>query len=172
MTDRTPDGRDEAAVRQFIEHIAMTFADLGFPRMPARVLFVIMCADEDALTAAQIAERLGISPAAVSGAVRYLIQIQMLHRVPVPGSRRDRYRLPDDAWYEVSALKGTFFKIFSEIASEGVDALGGPSTGPGARVAQMRDYFEFVHDEMPSLLDRWEAVKGQLPVPSPADAQR
>jgi hypothetical protein len=161
MTDQAADGRDETAVRQFIEHFAMTFADLGFPRMPARVLFVIMCADEDALTAAEIAERLGISPAAVSGAVRYLIHIQMLRREPVPGSRRDRYSLPSDAWYEVSALKGTAFKVFSDLAREGVDALGGESTGPGARVAQMRDYFEFVHDEMPTLLDRWERVKAE-----------
>ena len=53
MTERSTDGRDEAAVRQFIEHVAMTFADLGFPRMAARVLFVIMCAEEDALTAAE-----------------------------------------------------------------------------------------------------------------------
>jgi predicted transcriptional regulator len=159
VTDRTDAGRDEAGVRQFIEHMAMTFGSLGFPRMAARVLFVIMCAEEEALTAAQIAERLDISPAAVSGAVRYLLQIQMLRREPVPGSRRDRYRLPGDAWYEVSALKGALLKVFADVAGEGVDALGGPATGPGARVAQMRDYFEFVHDEMPSLLDRWEAIK-------------
>lgn len=161
MTDRAEGGRDEAAVRQFIEHMAMTFAGLGFPRMAARVLFVIMSAEEEALTAAQIAERLDISPAAVSGAVRYLLQIQMLRREPVPGSRRDRYRLPSDAWYEVTALKGTLLKVFADVAEEGVDALGGRVTGPGARVAQMRDYFEFVHDEMPALLDRWEAIKAE-----------
>lgn len=151
--------RDEAAVRRFVDHIAATFADLGFPRMAARVLFIIMCSEEGALTAAELADRLAISPAAVSGAVRYLMQIQMLRREPTPGSRRDRYRLPSDAWYEVSALKGTIFKIFAELASEGVDALGGKQTEAGARVAQMRDYFQFVHQEMPSLLDRWEQVK-------------
>ncbi|HEX7746378.1 MAG TPA: helix-turn-helix domain-containing protein [Micromonosporaceae bacterium] len=170
MTDRGDTGRDDAAVRQFIEHMAMTFAGLGFPRMAARVLFVIMCADEEALTAAQIAERLDISPAAVSGAVRYLLQIQMLRREPVPGSRRDRYRLPSDAWYEVSALKGTLLKVFSEIAGEGVEALGGPATGAGARVAQMRDYFEFVHNEMPTLLDRWEAIKAEKAATDAASA--
>jgi DNA-binding Lrp family transcriptional regulator len=151
--------RDDAAVRQFIEHIAMTFADLGFPRMAGRVLFAILCAEEDALTAPEIAERLGISPAAVSGAVRYLIQLQMLHREPVPGSRRDRYRLPSDTWYEVSALKGTAYKVFAEITADGVVALGGPGTRAGARVDQMREFYEFLHNEIPGLLDRWEAVK-------------
>jgi DNA-binding transcriptional regulator GbsR (MarR family) len=151
--------RDEEAVRRFIEHIAMTFDGLGFPRMAGRVLFVIMCAEEEALTAAQIAERLDVSPAAVSGAVRYLIQIQMLRREPVPGSRRDRYRLAGDAWYEVSMVKGAAYKIFAEITAEGVEALGGPSTGPGARVAEMRDFFEFLYNEVPILLDKWQATK-------------
>jgi len=154
--------RDEAAVRRFVDHMSETFAALGFPRMAARVLFMIMCSEESALTAAELADRLEVSPAAVSGAVRYLAQIQMLRRERVPGSRRDRYRLPGDAWYEVSALKGTMFKIFSELAAEGVDALGGKQTEAGARVGQMRDFFEFIHQEMPSLLDRWEKVKASL----------
>ncbi|HEX2356215.1 MAG TPA: MarR family transcriptional regulator [Micromonosporaceae bacterium] len=153
--------RDEAAVRRFIEHIAMTFDGLGFPRMAGRVLFVIMCAEEEALTAAQIAERLGVSPAAVSGAVRYLIQLQMLRREPVPGSRRDRYRLAGDAWYEVSLVKAAAYKIFAEITGEGVEALGGPSTRPGARVAQMRDFYEFLYNEVPILLEKWQASKGE-----------
>jgi DNA-binding transcriptional regulator GbsR (MarR family) len=151
--------RDEEAVRRFIERIAMTFDELGFPRMAGRVLFVIMCADEDSLTAAQIAERLGVSPAAVSGAVRYLMQLQMLRREPVPGSRRDRYSLAGDAWYEVSAVKAAAYKIFAELTDEGVAALGGPSTRAGARMAQMRDFYEFLYNEIPSLLQRWEQVK-------------
>jgi DNA-binding transcriptional regulator GbsR (MarR family) len=153
--------RDEEAVRQFIEHIAMTFDGLGFPRMAGRVLFVIMCAEEEALTAAEIADRLGVSPAAVSGAVRYLIQLQMLRREPVPGSRRDRYRIAGDAWYEVSAVKAAAYKIFAEITDEGVEALGGPDTRAGARVAQMRDFYEFLYDEIPVLLEKWQASKGE-----------
>jgi hypothetical protein len=40
--------------------------------------------------------------------------------------------------------------------------LGGTPTAAGARVAQMRDFFDFIHKEMPSLLDRWEKVKASL----------
>ena len=70
--DLGPARRDEEAVRQFVEHLSMTLADQGFPRMPARVLLTLMSADEEALTAAEIGQRLGVSPAAVSGAVRFL----------------------------------------------------------------------------------------------------
>lgn len=80
--------RDEEGVRRFVEHMAMSWAEWGFPRMAARVLMVMMAADEEALTAAELGDRLEISPAAVSGAVRYLIQIGMLAREPVPRPRR------------------------------------------------------------------------------------
>ena len=71
QSDREP-RRDEEGVRLFVERMAMTWADLGFPRMPARILITLLAADEPALTAAELGERLEVSPAAISGAVRYL----------------------------------------------------------------------------------------------------
>ena len=52
------------------------------------------------MTAAELAEALQASPAAVSGAVRYLVQTDLVERAREPGSRRDVYRLGDDPWYE------------------------------------------------------------------------
>ena len=151
-----PERRDDA-VRRFVERTAMTLADWGFPRMPARVLLTMMTADDDALTAAELAGRLGVSAASISGAVRYLIQVGLLERDPVPGSRRDRYRLPADPWYEGMATKTGLLKQVADMAHEGVDALGGPGTAGGARVAEMRDYFLFVNDAMQELIARWQA---------------
>jgi predicted transcriptional regulator len=154
-------GRDEAAVRRFVEHMAMTLADWGFPRMPARVLVTMMSADEDALTAGQLAERLGVSPAAISGAVRYLMHVGLLLREPVAGSRSDRYRMPYDAWYEATLTKGQLFSTVTELAEGGVKALGGAGTPSGARVAEMRDFMHFVQGELAGLLDRWQAAKAR-----------
>lgn len=151
--------RDEAAMRNFVEQMARTLADWGLPRMAARVLFVMMSADEQALTASELAERLGVSPAAISGAVRYLIQINMVAREPVPGSRRDRYRLVDDSWYEVTLAKMTLIKTIAAAAEQGVVAAGGPDTPAGARLAGMRDFYVFVQEALPGLLDQWAERK-------------
>ena len=94
-----PAARDEEAVRRFVEQIAMQFADWGFPRMAGRVLFALMTADEPGLSAAELGARLDASAAAISGAVRYLGQLRLVVRDPVPGSRRDLYRLANNAWY-------------------------------------------------------------------------
>jgi len=146
--------RDEVAVRRFVEHMAMLWADLGFPKMPARVLMTMMAADEDSLTASELGERLDVSAAAISGAVRYLIQIGMLQRHPSPGSRHNSYSLTADAWYEVSLAKGAQYKQIADIAEEGVTALkDAPSA---ARVAEMRDFFTFMQVEIVGLLAKWK----------------
>ncbi|WP_225853828.1 GbsR/MarR family transcriptional regulator [Micromonospora sp. AMSO31t] len=151
-----PPHRDEEEVHLFVERMAMAFADVGFPRMAGRVLFTVMSADEP-LTAAEIGERLGVSAAAVSGAVRYLTQFAMLVREPVKGSRRDRYRMPVNPWYEATITKTGLYKNFIDIAASGLEALHGRNTPAGERVAEMRDFFLFVQEEIDALGERWRA---------------
>jgi DNA-binding transcriptional regulator GbsR (MarR family) len=155
-----PDGvRDEDGVRRFVEHMAMSWADWGFPRMPARVLMTLMAADEEALTAAELSERLGVSPAAISGGVRYLIQIGILQREPVPRSRRDRYRLPDDAWYQASTVKSDIFKMIVDITDGGMKAIGSEESPSAVRIREMRDFFAFMQAEMSTLMDKWHETR-------------
>ncbi|MBB5829472.1 GbsR/MarR family transcriptional regulator [Micromonospora carbonacea] len=156
MSAADPPRRNEEAVHHFVERMAMAFAEVGFPRMAARVLFTVMSAD-DPLTAAEIGERLDVSAAAVSGAVRYLTQFGMLVREPVKGSRRDRYRLPDNPWYEGTLTKTGIYKNLIDLADGGVDALNGRGTVAGERVSEMRDFFVFVQEEIDALGERWRA---------------
>ncbi|GGO05592.1 GbsR/MarR family transcriptional regulator [Micromonospora parathelypteridis] len=160
------DGHDP--VHLFVERMALTFAEVGSPRMAARVLFTVMSSD-DPLTAAEIGERLGVSAAAVSGAVRYLTQFGMLIREPVPRSRRDRYRMPDNPWYEATITKTGIYKTFIDVAEAGVAALGA-ETRAGERVAEMRDFFLFVQEEIDSLGERWRARRAATGHVRPGEA--
>jgi hypothetical protein len=158
--------RDEEALRQYVEKMARFLADWGFPRMAARVLLLMMAADEESLTAAEIAERLSISPAAVSGAVRYLQQLELVVREPVPGSRRDRYHTPHDTWYQGALVKGGLFGTLAELSAQGAEAAGGPSTPAGSRLAEMSEFYEFLQIEVSGLLDKWRAQRGIMGQPS------
>ncbi|GAA2774884.1 GbsR/MarR family transcriptional regulator [Saccharopolyspora taberi] len=154
-----PAERDEQAVGQFVENAAMTFAEWGFSRMAARVLLTMTTSDEEALTAADLAERLAVSPPAISGAVRYLMQLGIVERRPVPGSRRDSYRLRDDAWYVSAGTIGGVYQTLADLTDDGVRALGSEPSPALDRVRDMRDFFRFVHDEMDGLLERWRQSK-------------
>lgn len=96
-------GRDDAAVRRFVERFASILVESGIPRMPARVFAALLTTDSGSLTAAGLAEMLHVSPAAISGAVRYLSQVSLVTREREPGSRRDHYRLYDEVLLEIIA---------------------------------------------------------------------
>ena len=94
--------RDEQAVGPYIERFASVLVEAGVPPMPARVFSALLVTDSGRLTAAELTELLGASPAAISGAVRYLEQVGMIGREREPGSRRDVYLLRNDLWYEIT----------------------------------------------------------------------
>ena len=151
--------RDEEAVRGFVERLALLFADWGFPRMAARVLFALMTAETPGLTATELAERLDASAAAISGAVRYLGQLGFVVREPVPGSRRDLYRLRDHTWYAGTTTAVQFYDLVISAADEVLGSVGGPQSTAGERVSEMRDFFAFVRSRLPGLLDEWQAMR-------------
>ncbi|GAA0553737.1 GbsR/MarR family transcriptional regulator [Actinomadura livida] len=168
--EETSTGREEASVRRFVEHLAAALADFGFPPMSARVLVTMMVSDEETLSAADFGERLGASPGAISTAVRHLMHIGILVREPMAGSRSHRYRLTDDTWYEGSVSKAVYFKVIADLADEGVGVLGGTETQPGARMAEMRDFFRFFQNELTEIYKRWKDIQAggaDRPSPSP-----
>jgi DNA-binding transcriptional regulator GbsR (MarR family) len=160
--DENPGGeRDEAAVARFVERFALTFSEAGVPRMPARVFSALLVADEGRRTAAELAETLKVSPAAVSNAVRYLTQVGLVTREREPGERRDHYRIQGgDTWYEVTVRRDAILVRWANDLQEGIEAVGA-DTPAGRRLEDTRQFYKFVHDEMPRLLERWREVRAQ-----------
>jgi len=153
--------RDEEAVGTFIERFASVLTDAGFARMPARIFTALLATDSGRLTAAELAEVLQVSPAAVSGAVRYLVQLNLVSREREPGTRRDRYRVHDDVWYEAAVRRDQMLIRWESSLREGVAALGAESPA-GARMAESLAFFEFMREELPSLLTRWHTRRAEL----------
>jgi predicted transcriptional regulator len=147
-------GRDEKAVARFVEDLASALMEMGVPRMPARVFAALLTTDAGRLTAPELADSLQVSHAAVSGAVRYLIQIGMVRRESEPGSRRHYYRAPNDVWGEVIGIRDRLMARWTGVLRDGVDVLGA-DTPAGQRVAESVRFFEFVSTELPSVIGRW-----------------
>jgi DNA-binding transcriptional regulator GbsR (MarR family) len=153
--------RDPTGVSKFIEQFASDLVDAGMPRQPARVFVAILASDSGRLTTAELAETLQISPAAISNAVRYLTQTRMISRTREPGSRRDHFAVWDDNWYEMSMRRDHFLMSWLRTLREGADILGA-ETPAGARVAETLAFVEFLHEEMPLMLERWRKYRDEL----------
>lgn len=152
--------RDERAVAEFIERFGPVLEEVGFPRMAARVFVALLSSESGRMTAAELSERLHASPAAISGAVRFLVQIDMATRRREPGSRRDYYSVDEDVWYEVIDRRLVALTRWGDYLADGIEAVG-KDTAAGARLAEMVAFFEFVRSEMPSFLQRWREQRGR-----------
>jgi DNA-binding transcriptional regulator GbsR (MarR family) len=145
-------------VLDFQNRVAGMLVAAGFPRMPARVMMALMVS-EDGLTAAEIARALASSAAAVSGAVRYLQLLGFVARIPVSGSRRDRYAIVK-SWYAMTMTNVVVYEQVSSAAAEGAATLPEGSAAR-ARVLEMSDFFAFVQTRLVELMREWEERAGQ-----------
>ncbi|GAA4556184.1 GbsR/MarR family transcriptional regulator [Streptomyces collinus] len=154
MTESAGTGRDAEAVSRFVESFAAQLVEAGMARMPARVFAALLSSDAGSMTSAELGEQLRISPAAVSGAVRYLAQTHMVSREREPGSRRERYRVRGDQWYEALTNRDAVLKRWEVALREGVASLGA-DTPAGRRMSETLAFFEFVEVELAALMERW-----------------
>jgi hypothetical protein len=149
---------DQAAVNEFAERMAATLASAGFPPMAARVLMALMTEEDGRATAEELGAKLGASAAAISGAVRYLQNLNIIHRLSIPGSRRHRYELPDTVWYDATSSQMPLYTQLIGVAENGVLAMP-PGSRMAKRTAEMADYFRFVRERMPAVSAEWLATR-------------
>lgn len=147
--------RDHDELLRFVERFAMVLANSGIPRMPARVFAYVLAEDAEKYTAAELARGLRVSLAAISGAVRYLVQVGMLAKEREPGSRSDHYRIYDsDIWGMIVSQQLPMIETYEHAAAEGVKLL--PPGSPGARrMRETQEFCAFMRVEQLSLLQRW-----------------
>ena len=159
MTDAVE--RDPEAVSRFVERFAAQLVEAGLARMPARVFAALLASDSGALTSAELGGQLQVSPAAVSGAVRYLAQVHMLSREREPGSRRERYRVHSDQWYQAITNREAIIKRWEDALREGVAGLGA-ETPAGHRLAETLAFFEFIEKDVAEMMERWKSHRAKL----------
>jgi hypothetical protein len=141
-----------------VERLGGALADLGMQVQPSRVFAALLATEDGRLTSAQLAELLAISPAAISGAVRFLLQARMIRRERAGGSRRDVYVVQDDAWHDVLVQKDNLYGPL--VAALGAaHARVGPSTRAGERMQLSVEFLEFVQREMGAMALRWDEYK-------------
>ncbi|MFD3543744.1 helix-turn-helix domain-containing protein [Streptomyces sp. NPDC058662] len=141
-----PHGRDAEAVREYEETFTTVLMASGTPKMMARVLTCLTTTDTGSLTAAELVERLQVSPASVSKAIAFLEE-QGLVRRERDERRRERYVVDDDVWYQsmMASVRATAHLV--EVARQGVSVLG--SATPAAhRLENIARFADFVSESI------------------------
>jgi DNA-binding transcriptional regulator GbsR (MarR family) len=141
------------------EQLALVLSTHGLQRMTARVLAALLFTEQPTMTMGELADRLQASSGAISGAVKMLSSVGLVERVPAPGSRRDHFRLRDNAWAVQYTNQNEVTTAVLKAAEAGIAATEDGSLAR-QRLTQMRDFYNFLMEEIPALLDRWYQQSG------------
>lgn len=141
--------------RTIAEELALVLSTHGMQRMTARVLAALVFTEQPTMTMGELAEQLQASSGGISGALKMLTGVGVVERVPAPGSRRDHYRLRDDAWAVQYTKQNEVLSGVLAAAEAGIAATedGSPAR---QRLTQMRDFYTFLLEEIPAMLDQWQ----------------
>ncbi|WP_205326537.1 GbsR/MarR family transcriptional regulator [Glycomyces sp. YM15] len=152
---------ERKALLEYVEQFAAILNDSGLQRMSARVFSYILVDDADTYTAAEVAEGLGISLAAVSGAVRELTTAGLLIKGRRASTRADVYRLFDeDIWGSIMLDRTPIIDRYLDTAIAGIETL---PEGPGRdRLVQTAAFMEFTKTEMAAMRAKWHTRREEL----------
>ncbi|MGW2961569.1 helix-turn-helix domain-containing protein [Streptomyces sp. NPDC001220] len=139
-------GRDPEAVREYEETLTTVMMASGMTTMPARVMASLTLTDTGSLTAAELVERLKVSPASVSKAIAFL-ESQGLARREQGEGRRERYVVDDDIWYQSMMASARSTAQIVEIARQGVGVLV-PGTPAATRLENIARFLDFVSESI------------------------
>ncbi|WP_258725048.1 GbsR/MarR family transcriptional regulator [Cellulomonas sp. NS3] len=167
---RTPaqaHGRDAAAVREYEETFTTLFMQSGLPRIAAGVLTCLYTTDAGSLTAAQLVERVHVSPASVSKAIALLESQGLVVRQRAEG-RRERYVADGDVWYQAMIAAARSNAQIADTARQGVRLLG-RDTPAGVRLENMARFMDFVGERIAHAAEQARDLLSAGAAP-PADA--
>lgn len=144
-----------------VEQLGAALSDAGLPSLPSRVFSALLVDDDGRMTSAELTEVLGVSPAAISGAVKYLGHLQMVRREREHGSRREVYVVDDDAWHGALMRRDQLYAPILRALQAGMDELGADAPAYH-RLMLTAEFLRFVDTEMAQLTDRWAAHRRSL----------
>ncbi|GIG68213.1 MarR family transcriptional regulator [Phytomonospora endophytica] len=162
-------GRDDAAVHEYEETFTALLMQQGMPTMTARVMTCLLIADTGSVTAAELVQRLAVSPATVSKAIAGL-EGQGLIRREREDRRRERYFVDGDVWYESTIESARGMLRLAEVARQGVTVLG-RETPAGGRLENMARFGDHIGESIIRAADQVrELLHSQPPAGSEDDA--
>lgn len=141
--------------QEFVDRLVELMVDTGIPRTAARVLTCVYVTESGSMTAAELSQRLAVSPASISKAVSMLEAMDLIGRSRDPRTRREHYVVGVDVWFRAWQTSTRMNFRWADAGREGAALFG--ATPAGERLDLMGRFFERISQDMVEAGERWWA---------------
>lgn len=140
---------------RFVESMARFMSTTsGWTPMAGRMWAWLLICEPPEQSAAELAEALGASRGAISGAARVLEVAGLARRATRRGDRREYFAVPAEAIEALVAGAGVPLQRFRQIAEAGLALLTDRPAESRARLQSVHDVYAFFEQEWPALIGR------------------
>jgi hypothetical protein len=138
----------------FVEDTGLFFERMGLPRMAGRILGVLLIARPPVQSINDLATELSASKSSISITARYLVDRELIERVPGPAARQDYYRFKPGGW--IAYLKDWLglMSALHQITERGLALLIDEPEPMKERLLEAHDLFSLLEEHFPLILDR------------------
>ena len=140
----------------FVEGLGLVFERWGFPRTAGRIWGWLLICDPPHQNSDQLAEAVHVSKASISTNTRLLENVGLLERVGVRGSRLIHYQVAPDAFRSILTQRLAGARELRTLAERGLGVLEAEDPERASRLRRMRDFYDFVEEEMGRIVRDWE----------------
>ena len=143
-------------MKQFIEDMGIHFEEMGLPRMAGRIFGCLLVCEPQHQSSEQLANIVAASKGSISTMTRLLIQSGVVERMGLPGRRDTYYRIKPGSWSELMRARISHVTRLRELADRGLTLLADREPKFRQRLQELRDFYAFLEQEMPALLDCYD----------------
>lgn len=141
--------------KELIEKIGLYF-EQGMQPAAARILALLIVADQDSFSFDEIREVLVLSKSATSNGINYLLSVKKIDYYTKPGDRKRYFK-----WSPSNTIihfKEGIEKILglSILFEETFQHKKDIASFNSQKLAELTDLMNFLHEEMPAIYEKWE----------------
>jgi len=147
---------------EFIENSADLMEQHGLPRMAGRVIGALLINDPAHMSHDEMAELLQASKGSISMSTQLLMRLNFVERLSLPGQRRSYYRLRENLWHDFLNEIIEHIREERKVVQKGLKVLESKPIEVKRRLIEMLVISDFMSEEWPGLVDRWNSRRNEL----------
>ena len=145
--------------KTLIEKIGIAIESEGLQPVAARIIGLLYVSDKPELTFDEITEALRISKSATSNGVNLLLQTERIEYITFSGDRRRYFRLKISDWRQDFTRRIEHMTKFNILLRQVLEVRTKETPEYNKNIEELIDFLDFVFQQMPMLLQKWEANK-------------
>ncbi|PIQ22174.1 MAG: hypothetical protein COW65_04655 [Cytophagales bacterium CG18_big_fil_WC_8_21_14_2_50_42_9] len=145
--------------KEVIENIGINYEAAGLQPAAARILGLMYVADKPELTFDEITDSLHISKSATSNAINLLLQTGQIEYITFSGDRKRYFRLKISNWRDGFTQKIEGLTNFNKLLRQALEVRTKETPEYNACLVQLINFLDFIKQELPGLLQKWEKTK-------------